>query len=369
MASSLLWLLMSPPQPTAGGVHHPLLVLDGYEGDGIRLKCLSERLFADVQVLWRSGGGEDVLGTPLSNSSTANASSSLVLKPGSGNSVSCKVIDKVLRTSTESSVVIADVFFPATSPWLAAFIVILLLILLLVLSALYKIRVYKKITARESKSQLGICGAARGNAQKEFQEDMDQLQRELDEEKEIFEKENQELLSKIEFRRARSHAVQITLDESCKHPNLSIKEKNRVMACTQPQPPLEALVVAREGFSGGKHYWEVEVGDKSQWELGVVCEEVREGLRNNRATAGGNCFSLQLCQGEYSLSGEAGVRTWKPCSVVGVLLDQEQQLLAFFDVEGKQLLHRLRFHSSGRLYPAFSPGSDGKWLGVRPVRV
>ncbi|XP_068026509.1 butyrophilin subfamily 3 member A2-like [Melanerpes formicivorus] len=162
IASSFFWLLMSPLQPTAGGVPHPLLVLDGYEDDGIRLKCLSERLFADVQVLWRSGGGEDVLGTPLSNSSTANASSSLVLKPGSGNSVSCKVIDKVLRTSTESSVVIADVFFPSTSPWLAAFIVILLLILLLVLSALYKIRVYKKIAARESKSQLVICGAARG---------------------------------------------------------------------------------------------------------------------------------------------------------------------------------------------------------------
>ncbi|KFV74394.1 Butyrophilin-like 9, partial [Dryobates pubescens] len=260
------------------GVQHPLLVLDGYEGDGIRLKCLSERLFADVQVLWRSGGGEDVLGTPLSNSSTANASSSLVLKPGSGNSVSCKVIDKVLRTSTESSVVIADVFFPATSPWLAAFIVILLLILLLVLSALYKIR---------------------GNAQKEFQEDrqwrfhiqtsslpdMDQLQRELDEEKEIFEKDPlQKTLPRHEGNRLWSffaeqlqgELVQITLDESCKHPNLSIKEKNRVMACTQPQPPLEALVVAREGFSGGKHYWEVEVGDKSQWELGVVCEEVRE---------------------------------------------------------------------------------------------
>ncbi|KFU92724.1 hypothetical protein M959_12111, partial [Chaetura pelagica] len=65
--------------------HDPLLVLDGYEDGGIRLKCFSERSFAEVQVLWRDGQGGTTSGTPVAT--TANATSSIVLKPGAGNSM------------------------------------------------------------------------------------------------------------------------------------------------------------------------------------------------------------------------------------------------------------------------------------------
>ncbi|XP_009474647.1 PREDICTED: butyrophilin subfamily 1 member A1-like [Nipponia nippon] len=232
-----------------GGGHDPLLVLDGYEDDGIRLKCFSERLFSEVQVLWTDGRGDNVTGTPLTTgTTTANTSSSIILKPGSGNSVSCKIIDKLLKTTTESSVVVAE-----------------------------------------------------------------KVQNEL---------------------------VNITLDENCKHPSLIIEEKNRVKSSTQEEILPKAVVVATEGFSEKKHYWEVEVGDKSEWELGV---------------------------GEYSLTGGTDVRNCKPCSIVGVFLDQDHNVLSFFDVKEKCLLVSLPLEFSGNLYPFFCPGSDGKWLGVRPV--
>ncbi|PKU29576.1 butyrophilin subfamily 3 member a2-like isoform x1 [Limosa lapponica baueri] len=102
-------VLVSTHHLTAGDVHDPLLVLDGYEDDGIRLKCFSVRLFSEVQVLWTDGRGDNLTGTPLTtDTTTANASSSIILKPESGNFVSCKIIDKLLKTSTESSVVIAS---------------------------------------------------------------------------------------------------------------------------------------------------------------------------------------------------------------------------------------------------------------------
>ncbi|KAM9273610.1 butyrophilin subfamily 1 member A1-like [Morus bassanus] len=306
-------ILVSTHHPTAGGGHDPFLVLDGYEDDGIQLKCFSERLFSEVQVLWTDSRGDNVTGTPLTTgTATGNTSSSIILKPGSGNSMSCKIIDKLLKTSTESSVVIADVFFPATSPWLAAFVVILLLNIFLVIAAIYKLR---------------------------------------------------------RFRRAHSNAVNITLDENCKHPSLIIKDKTRVKFSTQEEIPLKAMVVAIEGFSEKKHYWEVEVEDKSEWELGVVCEEIRNTLRSNTTNTfpKGNLLSLQFSQGEYSSTGGKGVRNCKPCSVVGVFLDQELDKLSFFDVEEKCLLTSLSFEFSGKLYPFFSPGSDGKWLAVCPV--
>ncbi|XP_010183608.1 PREDICTED: butyrophilin subfamily 1 member A1-like [Mesitornis unicolor] len=292
-------VLVSTHHPTAGGGHDPLLVLDGYENDGIRLKCFSERLFSEVQVLWTDGRGDNVTGTPLTtNTTTANASSTIILKPGSGNSVSCKIIDKLLKTSTESSVVIAENQ-----------------------DMLYKIGKDNKV-------------------QKE-----------------------------LEFRRAHSNAVNITLDENCKHPNLTIKEKNRVMSSTQEAILPREMVVATEGFSEMKHYWEVEVREKSEWELGVVCEEIRNTLRSNMMNTlpKGNLLSLRFSKGEYSLTGGKGRRNSKPCSVVGVFLDQDFNTLSFFDAEGKCLLESLSFEFSGNLYPFFCPGSDGKWLGVRPA--
>ncbi|XP_075594619.1 LOW QUALITY PROTEIN: butyrophilin subfamily 2 member A1-like [Balearica regulorum gibbericeps] len=360
-------ILVSTQHPAAGGGHDPLLVLDGYEDDGIRVKCFSERLFSEVQVWWTDGKGDNVTGTPLTTgTTTANASSSIIVKPGSGNSVSCKIIDKLLKTSTESSAVIADVFFPATSPWLAAFVVILLLSVFLVIAAVYKLRKNNKTTTREK------------NAEKEIQKEIDELQVELDEETARFKNENQDLLSKIEkvqneleFRRAHSNAVNITLDENCKHPSLIIKGKNRVKSSTQEEILPKALVVATEAFSGKKHYWEVEVGDKSEWELGVVHEEIRNTLRSNTMNSfqKGNLLSLQFSQGKYILTGEESLQNCKPCSVVGVFLDQEFDRLSFFDVEEKHLLKSLSLEFSGNLYPFFSPGSDGKWLGVRPVCV
>ncbi|XP_074875451.1 butyrophilin subfamily 2 member A1-like [Buteo buteo] len=364
---TFILVLVSTHHPTAGGGHDPLLVLDGYEADGIHLKCLSERSFAEVQVLWTDGRGDNVTGTPLTtDTTTANASSSIILKPGSGSSVTCKIIDKLLKTSTESSVAIADVFFPDTSPWLPAFVVILLSSIFLVIAAIHKLRKDNKTTTREK------------NAQKEIQKEISQLKDELAEEHDRFQKENLDMSIKIEkiqneleFRRAHRNAVNITLDENCKHPSLTIKEKNRVMSSTQKEILPKAIVVATEGFSEKKHYWEVEVGDKSEWELGVVCEEIRNTLRSNTMNTfpKGNLFSLQFSQGEYSLTGGKGVRTCKPCSVVGVLLDQELHKLSFFDVEEKCLLGSLSFEFSGNLYPFFSPGSDSKWLGVRPTNV
>ncbi|KAM8794793.1 butyrophilin subfamily 3 member A2-like [Eudromia elegans] len=139
--TAVIVILVSTHHPATGRGHNPLIVLEDYEGDGIRLRCSSERLFSEVHMLWTDIKGENFTGTPLgAGTSDANASSSLLLKPGSGNSVSCKIIDKMLKTSAESSVVIADVFFPATSPWLAAFVVILLLSVLLVIAATYKLR-------------------------------------------------------------------------------------------------------------------------------------------------------------------------------------------------------------------------------------
>ncbi|XP_068779638.1 butyrophilin subfamily 3 member A3 isoform X2 [Struthio camelus] len=359
-------LLISTQHPATGGGHDPLIVLDDYEDNGIRLRCSSERLISEVQVLWTDSKGENFTGTPLNTGpGSAHASSSFILKPGSGNSVSCKIIDKLLKKSTESSVVIGDVFFPATSPWLAAFVVILLLSILLVIAATYKLRKNNKTTVRVE------------NAQREIEKEMIQLKDQLAKEQNKSQKEIQDAENKIEiarkeleFRRARSKAVNITLDENCKDPKLIIEEKNRVKSSIQKEVTPKLIVVATEGFSDEIHYWEVEVGDKSEWELGVVSEEIRNTLKGSKSKPFlEGCFSLQFSEGKYSLTTGEDMRNLKQCTVVGVSLDQEEEVLSFYNVEEKCLLGSISLDFSGKLYPFFSPGPDDKWLGIRPVSI
>ncbi|XP_040549254.2 butyrophilin subfamily 2 member A1 isoform X6 [Gallus gallus] len=362
-----LLVLASRHQPTAGVGHDPLLVVDDYEDGGIRLKCLSERLFSEAQLLWTDSRGDNITGTPLSaDTGTAGVSSSIVLKAGSGNSMSCRILDKQLKTSTESSVAIADAFFPSTSPWLAAFVVILLLSIFLVLAAIYKIRNNNKEITRAQ------------NARKQIEQDIDELKRKLDEQKRRFEKENEDAEKRIEnvrnelkFRKARSNAVNITLDQTCKHPNLCISDdKRRVKSADKKETALKAMVVATEGFPDKKHYWEVEVGNQSQWELGVVSENVRNMIMNNMGISPpvNGLFSLQYSQGKYILTGREDVSDCKQCSVVGVLLDVESSELSFYSVEEMSPLGSVVLEFTGKLYPFFSPDSSGKWLGVRPVK-
>ncbi|XP_041900854.1 butyrophilin subfamily 1 member A1-like isoform X3 [Corvus kubaryi] len=201
-----------------------------------------------------------------------------------------------------------------------------------------------------------------GKNQQEIQEEIEDLKGELEEEIGKFQKG---------FRRAQSNAVSLTLDEHCKHPDLVIQGKSWIVT-SKPGSKIhpKAVVVAREGFSEGKSYWEVEVGDGSDWELGVLGEEIRDSLRNNggrfpEETVPGLEYSL----GEFRLPGGKLERNSGSCRVLGVLLDQESRTLSFFDAEEKQRLGLLPLKLPGNLFPFFSPSSDGKALGIRPVGV
>lgn len=361
----LLLLALSALHPITGKIHEPLLVLEGQERDGIRLRCLSERPFPDVRLLWSGEDGQNLSGT-AEPTDTGNAGSSLLLRPGAGNAAACRLLDPRSRWEAQSSVVIADVFFPATSPWLPAFVLLLILGLCLVLAAAYKLRRMSQALAKERKKQ------------QEVQEEIEDLKMELEEEEGKFKRENQEMTSKIEliqaqidFRRAQSHAVPLTLDASRTHPSLSIRGRSWIEpAAPGSRPPPGAAAVAREGFSSGKHYWEVEVGEGSSWELGVLAEELRDSLRDPQPSLPEEkAPALGYSQGEFRLPGGKLERNSGPVRVLGVLLDQERRALSFFDAEEKRLLGSVPVRIPGNLFPFFGLGDSGDSLGIRPVGV
>ncbi|XP_007668776.1 probable E3 ubiquitin-protein ligase TRIML1 [Ornithorhynchus anatinus] len=112
-------------------------------------------------------------------------------------------------------------------------------------------------------------------------------------------------------------------------------------------------------FTSGRHYWEVEVGDKPEWEV-AVCYESRS-RKNSVPVLPGDTFSLIAFQ---SISGDKlwiafpliQLRMTLPICRVGVFLDYEAGVISYYNVSEKCLIYSfppIRF--SEPLRPVFSP--------------
>ncbi|NXN65948.1 BT3A2 protein, partial [Himantopus himantopus] len=118
--------------------------LDGHVGQGIGLTCRSQGWFPAPKVVWLNSKGQtrkEKVTTQTKNtpSGVFDVVSSMNLEPGSDNEVSCRVVNNLLNAVCESRVLISDVFFPSTSPWMTAFLVILVLNIAVLAAVGYKL--------------------------------------------------------------------------------------------------------------------------------------------------------------------------------------------------------------------------------------
>ncbi|KAF7659953.1 hypothetical protein LDENG_00290640 [Lucifuga dentata] len=90
-------------------------------------------------------------------------------------------------------------------------------------------------------------------------------------------------LSKSELKRVEKYPVDINLSLKTAHPNLSISDDRKQVRHTDKFQDVSdnpkrfdrvANVLSKESFSSGRYYWEVEVGEKIEWNLGVVRQSI-----------------------------------------------------------------------------------------------
>ncbi|NXA15919.1 TRI39 ligase, partial [Sapayoa aenigma] len=129
---------------------------------------------------------------------------------------------------------------------------------------------------------------------------------------------------------------EVTLDPNTAHPSLLLSEDGKearglLVPRDVPDGPerfsFEPCVVARGGFTSGRHFWEVEVGTGGVWALGVVRESVpRKGP-----------LSLSPSEGVWALeafhsltSPRANLRPKPPPRRLRVALDYEGGRVGFF---------------------------------------
>ncbi|XP_049653673.1 butyrophilin subfamily 2 member A1-like [Accipiter gentilis] len=348
-----------------GGV--PSIFLRSHMKQGIGLTCHAVGWFPKPEVIWLDGQGHvrKELSTTKMTMMPAGLYSvvtSMNLKPGSDMEVSCRIVNNVLNTTSESRVLISDIFFPSISKWLIIFLVILCLSMVLISTVFSKLRSNHKKTVRSVKVKM------------EMEEEKKRLKSMLAKSK--LKKRFGQLKAELDFWEARSHAVPITVDPDCRVLELQVLgtpdvESNASEPAGPNAPSTVPVLLGKEGFVAGKHYWEVEVGQQHDWVLGVLREKGRE--EEEGTLPGEDFWALHRSQREI-FSSEGDHRMAKQQmgnSVIGVLLDLEEGQVNFYDAEQMGVMVRMPLRlgkePAEMFYPFLSKRKGTLTPLIRPV--
>ncbi|XP_037338215.2 zinc-binding protein A33-like [Pungitius pungitius] len=117
-------------------------------------------------------------------------------------------------------------------------------------------------------------------------------------------------------------------------------------------------VLGSEGFSSGKHSWEVEVGDHPQWNIGLVKESVdRKGEKYASPKYGVWCLAHR--SGKYTNGAGQTVKVKKSLQKIRVQLDYDMGDVSFYDPEDKTPICTHRDTFTEKLFPYFCIGKSG----------
>lgn len=127
-----------------------------------------------------------------------------------------------------------------------------------------------------------------------------------------------------------------------------------------PSPPLltGTQFLVSQGFTAGRHYWEVDVGDKTAWDVGVARQSVsRKGVVTLSPEDG--YWTICLRKGnEYRACARQAelLRLHQKPRIVGVFFDYEDGTVSFFDAETRSHLYSYtNFPFTEAMFPFFNP--------------
>ncbi|XP_035530856.1 E3 ubiquitin-protein ligase TRIM39-like [Morone saxatilis] len=186
-------------------------------------------------------------------------------------------------------------------------------------------------------------------------------------------------LKKEEMKRMQKYAVDVVLDPDTAHPNIVLSADGKQAGRGEllpivPDNPQRfdpvICVVGKQGFQSGRFYFQVAVGTKTFWDLGVVKESVnRKGMITSKPENG--YWTVRLRSGdEYRALDSPSVLLSlkeKP-QIVGVFTDYEEGTVSFFNMEARS--HIYTFTGclfSERIFPFFSPGVCDEGKNTAPL--
>ncbi|XP_074772784.1 fibronectin type III and SPRY domain-containing protein 2 isoform X2 [Athene noctua] len=165
------------------------------------------------------------------------------------------------------------------------------------------------------------------------------------------------------------------LNEDTAHPLLAILDDGFTIACDELENPECDLPVYDNSFTRcigilgslipfpGKHYWEVEAEEDTEYRIGVAFENTpRHGYlgANNSSWCMRHIITPSRHKYEFLHSGMTpDIRITIPPRRIGILLDYENCRLSFFNAEIAQHLYTFTLHFQHYVHPCFALETPG----------
>ncbi|TDG99583.1 hypothetical protein EPR50_G00195680 [Perca flavescens] len=197
-----------------------------------------------------------------------------------------------------------------------------------------------------------------------------------------FQEELKKLYGK-ELRKVQNYSSEVILDASTAQRNLVVSddggqvryEERKNAHSEGPKRFSPALfVLGLECLSSGRHYWEVDVGRKMAWTLGVASASAhRKGEIKLSPEGGYWCLWLKRGEVKALASSRLPLLLPSPPTKVGIFLDFEGGQVSFYDVKARLHLYTFVDNFKESLYPIFSPclaheGKNTAPLIITPVK-
>lgn len=162
----------------------------------------------------------------------------------------------------------------------------------------------------------------------------------------------------------RKFQVDVKLDPATAHPSLLLTADLRSVQDAEvwrdvPSNPERfdtwPCILGLQGFSSGRHYWEVIVGERAEWGLGVCRDSV---LRKGETTPSpeNGVWAMWLLRGnEYMVLSSPSVpvlQDERPRRI-GIFLDYEAGEISFYNVTNGSYIYTFNHLFSGVLRPYF----------------
>ncbi|KAM6985363.1 E3 ubiquitin-protein ligase TRIM69 [Aplochiton taeniatus] len=130
-------------------------------------------------------------------------------------------------------------------------------------------------------------------------------------------------------------------------------------------------LLGSQGFTHGRHYWEIEVYSSTVWTVGVARESVsRKGVI--KALPANGFWTLSLSYGIQYMAGTSPptvLALEEPLARIGVYLDYKRGLVSFYNAESMTHLYTFRESFTETLYPYFNLGFLDKVHENEPLKV
>ncbi|XP_068459237.1 E3 ubiquitin-protein ligase TRIM21-like [Clinocottus analis] len=191
-------------------------------------------------------------------------------------------------------------------------------------------------------------------------------------------------LLEVKLKRVQQSAVDVTLDPDTAHSKLILTNDGKQVKHGDAKKNLPnnskrfdtgVIVLAKQSFSSGRFYFEVQVKRKTEWALGVLRESInRKGDITVSPQKGFWTIWLRN-ENQYYALDDPPVRLSLRSGPqkVGVFVDYEEGLVSFHDVDAAALIYSFTGCCfTEKLYPFFSPclnagGKNSAPLIISPV--